>query len=138
MAFALSGAARAPIQYFVSGRHGSSVLAPPLAAQLKFVGLFYVTSWEWTRYSSEDAPALTALHGLRRDHCAVASEDESGDRWHLTVGMARKRPASDVTQVLGRKLSSWVEKRAGLRAAAIVLEKVDLLVATVSAAAVQQ
>ena len=45
LAFALSGAACSPIQYFLSGRLDSS-FAPQEPGALRYHGLMYVHSWE--------------------------------------------------------------------------------------------
>jgi hypothetical protein len=58
--FALSGAAGAPIQFFVSGKHASA-FAPERPAQLRYIGLFFVQSWRW----EQSAAALSGISGLR-------------------------------------------------------------------------
>jgi hypothetical protein len=126
LAFAMSGAAVAPLQYFISGRQGS-LFAPPELGQLRFHGLFYVCSWEWSR----SADSLDGATGLRRDHCNTleVTSDALGESsgcvgWHMYVSLQR-HPPDEATR--GKLRQMIVEHRPRLAALPTSLQRVDQL-----------
>ena len=129
LAFALSGAACSPIQYFLSGRLDSS-FAPQEPGALRYHGLMYVHSWEWER---SEATLRGKAAALRRDHCGVAPK--LGDL-NMVVELKRDRPSSTVLERLRTKMADKLAEDSGSRAASVdALQKAAALARAVEAEA---
>ena len=129
LAFALSGAACSPIQYFLSGRLDSS-FAPQEPGALRYHGLMYVHGWEWER---SEATLRGKAAALRRDHCGLAPK--LGDL-NMVVELKRERPSGTVLERLRTKMADKLAEDSGSRAASVdALQKAATLARAVEAEA---